>query len=331
MTSVGDELYARLQVAPQASPQEVEAAYQRLAGLYSPARLQDAPAEFQELGARRRADLAEAFAVLRDPLARAEYDRSPSGPPAIEMIDYRPLPPAGKRERPSPSVPLPAVTPRADRVVAGKRSPRSLLAPLVTILVVFAILLLVALSGVRVQSGRAALATPAIPDLTLPYSSPQVQEARRQAEASQNPEDWMALGNMLFDNVMIMRERAPLSPQYVGALPQWLKTTAAYSRALELGAGPVARADLAVAYLYYGLGADEPAAINEATAQIEQARKDGPDEPRVLLNYGLVMVGLNPPREADAIAAWRRLAEVAPDSFEAQRAQDLLASYGSTS
>lgn len=331
MTVVGDDLYARLQVASEASPEEVEAAYQRLADLYSPERLEDAPAEFQELGARRRTDLAEAFAVLRDPLARAEYDRALRGPAVIETIDYRPLPPAGKRERPSPSVPLPAVTPRADRVVAGKRSPRSLLAPLATGVVVLGILLLLALSGVRVQSGQAALATPAIPDLTLPYSSAQVQEARRQAEASQSPDDWLALGNILYDNVMIMRERAPLSPQYLGALPQWLQTTAAYSRALELGAGPAARADLAVAYLYYGLGANEQAAIDEATTQIEQARKDGPDEPRVLLNYGLVMVGLNPPRDAEAIAAWRRLAEVAPNSFEAQRAQDLLASYGSSS
>jgi hypothetical protein len=93
----------------------------------------------------------------------------------------------------------------------------------------------------------------------------------------------------------------------------------------------VARADLAVAYLYYGLGANEQAAIDEATAQIEQARADGPDEPRVLLNYGLVMAGLNPPREAQAIEAWRRIIEVAPDSVEAQRAQDLIASYGSTS
>lgn len=330
MTVVGDDLYTRLQVASEASSEEVEAAYRRLAALYSPERLHDAPAEFQELGARRRSDLAEAFAVLGNPLSRAEYDRALSAPAVVETLDYRPLPPAGKRERPSPSVPLPAITPRADRAIAGKRVQRSLLVPLVTGVMVLGILLLLALSGVRVQSGRAALATPPIPDLTLPYSTAQVQEARRQAEASQTPEDWMALGNILYDNVMIMRERAPLSPQYLGALPQWLQATAAYSRALELGAGPAARADLAVAYLYYGLGANQQVAIDEATAQIEQARKDGPDQPRVLLNYGLVMVGLNPPREAEAIAAWRRLAEVAPDSFEARRAQDLIASYGSS-
>jgi tetratricopeptide (TPR) repeat protein len=331
MTAVGDDLYARLQVAPQASPDEVEAAYARLADLYSPERLQDAPPEFQELGVRRRADLAEAFAVLRDPLARAEYDRARSGPPVVETLDYRPLPPAGKHERLSPSVPLPAVAVRPERTAAGKRSPRSLLGPLAIGAVVLGILLVLVLNGVRIQSGPSALATPAIPNLTLPYTPAQVQEARQRAEASQKPEDWKMLGDILYDNVMIMRERAPLSPQYLGALPQWLQSTAAYSRALELGAGPVARADLAVAYLYYGLGANEQAAIDEATAQIEQARADGPDEPRVLLNYGLVMAGLNPPREAQAIEAWRRIIEVAPDSVEAQRAQDLIASYGSTS
>jgi tetratricopeptide (TPR) repeat protein len=330
MIATGEDLYARLQVAPGASAEEIEAAFSRLSDLYSIERLQDAPAEFQDLGARRREELSEAIRVLRDPAARAEYDRSRNGQPAVEVFDYAPLPPARKRERPSPSVPLPAVTARPEGA-ASRRAPRSLLGPLLTGAVLLGVLLLLLLSGVRVEGGPAALATPPIPNLVSPYSPAQVQEARQRAEASTDPADWMALGNMLFDNVEIMRERAPLSPQYLGALQQWLQTTAAYSRALELGAGPVARADLAVALFYYGLGANEQAALADATRQIEQAYNEGPDEPRVLLNYGLIMAGLNPPRRAEAVEAWRRLVEVAPETSEGQRAKDLLASYGSGS
>ena len=331
MIATGEDLYARLQVAPGASAEEIEAAFSRLSDLYSAERLQDAPAEFQELAAQRREELSEAIRVLRNPVARAEYDRSRSAQPAVEVFDYTPLPPARKRERPSPSVPLPAITARPERATASRRAPRSLLGPLLTGTVLLGVLLLLLLSGVRVQGGRAALATPPIPNLVAPYSAAQVQEARQRAEASTDPADWVALGNMLYDNTEIMRERAPLSPQYVGALPQWLQTTAAYSRALELGAGPVARADLAVALFYYGLGANEQAALADATRQVEQAYEEGPDEPRVLLNYGLIMVGLDPPRRAEAVEAWRRLVEIAPETFEGQRARDLLASYGSAS
>ncbi len=39
------------------------------------------------------------------------------------------------------------------------------------------------------------------------------------------------------------------------------------------------------------------------------------------------MVGINPPREAEALAAWRRLVEIAPDSFEAQQAGALIGAY----
>ena len=331
MIVTGEDLYARLQVAPDAPAEEIEAAFSRLSDQYSPERLADAPVEFQDLALRRREELVEAVTVLRDPLARAEYDRSRGGPAAVETLDYAPLPPARKRERPSPSVPLPVVTARPERAAGGRRAPRSLLGPLITALVLLGVLLLLVLSGVRVQGGQAALATPGIPNLVLPYSAAQVQEARQRADGSTDPADWVALGNMLYDNVEIMRERAPLSPQYLGALPQWLQTTAVYSRALELGAGPEARADLAVAFFYYGLGANEPAAAAEAIMHIEQAYKEGPDEPRVLLNYGMIMVGIDPPRTADAVRAWRRLTEVAPESFEAQRAKDLLTSYGSTS
>ncbi len=334
MVAVDEDFYALLQVPPDASQEEIAAAYGRLRDLYSPERLQGGPAEFEQLAARRREELQRAFSVLQEPERRAAYDRARSPAPLPDVLDFRPLPPARRRERPSPSIPLPAIDPaaRSRRVPraegGGQRGRRSVVAPLLFGSAMLALLLLLVLSGVRTQSGRAALATPPIPNLALPYTEAQVREARTRAEGSRDPEAWVALGNMLFDNMETMRERAPLSPQYLNALPRWIEVTQTYSRALELGAGPAARADLAISRFYYGLGTNDQASVAQAVAEAEQARASGPDDPRVLMNYGLILVGLNPPREREAVEAWRHLVAVAPQSFEAQRARELIAAYG---
>ena len=310
MVEASEDLYAVLQASPT---------------VYSPERLRNGPPEFQQLAAERRMDIEQAYAVLGDAERRSAYDRSRMRPAEVATLDFRPLPPAQGRERPSPSIPLP---PKASTVLSrAQRGRRSLVAPLITAAVTLAVLLVIVLSGVRIQSGAQALATPVIPNLVLPYTPEQVAEARSRAETSNDPEAWVAFGNVLFDNIQIMRERAPLSPQYRNALPQWLEVSETYSRAIELGAGPVARVDLALAQFYYGIGANDPASIDRAAAEAERALADGPDEPRVLLNYGLIMVGVNPPREAEALAAWRHLVELAPDSFEAQQASALIGAY----
>ena len=321
-----EDLYALLEAPPEASREEIEAAYRRLDELYSPERMARSPLEFQELAGRRREDLQAAYAVLGDPARRAAYDQGRRAAPAAAVLDYRPLPAAQRRERPSPSIPLPSV--ETGVIERPRRGRRSLLLPLLIAAATLAVLLVIVLSGVRTYGGTTALATPAIPGLELPYTVDQVREARARAEGSNDAAAWSALGNILYDNTEMLREQAPLSPQYLGALPQWLDATQAYSRALELGAGPSARADLALAQYYYGVGANNPAFVEQALVEAERALQDGPDDPRVLLNYGLVVAGLNPPRDEEARRAWRHLVAGAPDSFEAARARTLLAAYG---
>ncbi len=329
MVVADEDFYALLQVSSAAPAEEIAAAYARLDELYSPERLRDGPPEFQQLALRRREELSAAYLVLGDPERRVAYDRSRAPSRAPEALDFSPLPPARRRERPSPSIALPALPERVWPRQAGRgRRGRSIMPPLLIGATLLGILLFIVLSGVRVQSGAAALATPAIPDLQLPYTESQLEEARDRATNAKDPAAWVTLGDMLYDNMQIVRERAPLSPQYLGALPQWLAAADAYRRGLELGAGPAARADLAMALFAYSVGAGDAATMASAVEAAQQAFTDGPDDSRVLLNYGLIMAEAQPPRVAEAQAAWGRLLRVAPQSSEAQRAAELLAAYG---
>ncbi len=322
-----EDLYALLQVAPDASQDEIGAAYARLRELYSAERLQSGPSEFQELAARRREELQTAYVVLNDPQRRAEYDARHRPASVAAPLDYRPLPPANRRERPSPSIPLPAVGGSTrDRVRRGRRS---LVTPLMVSGTVLAVLLVVVLTNIHTSSGPGALATPPIPNLQLPYDAGQLRDAGARAKQANDAQAWATYGDMLYDNMEQMRERAPTAPQYLGQLPQWLDATQAYSRALELGAGPATRADLALTLFYYGVGSNDKAYTERSVVEAQRALKAGPDDPRVLLNYGLILAGLNPPRETDALVAWRHLISVAPQSPEAGRARDLVAVYGS--
>ncbi|MDQ5850766.1 MAG: DnaJ domain-containing protein, partial [Chloroflexota bacterium] len=74
MVAADEDLYALLQVPPDASQEEIAAAYGRLRDLYSPERLQGGPAEFEQLAARRREELQQAYAVLQETARRAAYD-----------------------------------------------------------------------------------------------------------------------------------------------------------------------------------------------------------------------------------------------------------------
>ena len=330
LTVVADEdLYALLQVSSTATDEEIAAAYAHLDALYTPERLRDGPPEFQQLALQRREELRAAYLVLGDPERRVAYDHSRASARAPEALDFSPLPPARRRERPSPSIALPSLGERTALRQAGQgRRARSIVPPLLVGATMLGILLFIVLSGVRVQSGAAALSTPAIPDLQLPYTEAQVEDARDRATNAKDPAAWVTLGDMLYDNMQTVRERAPLSPQYLGALPQWLAAADAYRRGLELGAGPAARADLAIALFAYSVGAGDAATMESAVEESQQAFADGPDDPRVLLNYGLIMAEAQPPRAAEAQAAWQRLLRIAPQSPEAQRAAQLLAAYG---
>lgn len=314
------DLYALLEVPPEADAEMLAAAYARRQASYSPDLLVDAPAEFQSLAAQRRAALADAYAVLADPRRRAAYDASRASPHAGALLDYRPLPPAHRKERPSPSAP-----PVAGVAAPAERARRpSIVLPLVVGLGLLSLLLLLVLSGVRVRADSRALATPAIPDLKLPFSEQQLRDARVRAVDSKLAQPWLELGNMLFDNTEQLRERAPLGPQYLGALDGWIQATQAYSRALELGAGPDTRADLALARFYFGVAKQDRRSIDDAVVEAQRAWQQAPDDPRVLFNYGTILLGLTPPRTAEGLQKWQRLITVAPTSPLADQARPLL-------
>ena len=91
-TRPADALYVRLEVAPDASPQQIVSAYRRLAhGAHPDVHPADPEA------AHRFREITEAYDVLSDPFRRAAYDRFRSG----ERRDV--APPVRVVRRPEPS------------------------------------------------------------------------------------------------------------------------------------------------------------------------------------------------------------------------------------
>ncbi len=319
--------YDVLQVAPSASTDEIAAAYDRLHTMYDPDRLQGGPPEFEVLARQKRAELDAAYAVLGDPARRTVFDQQNNGASRGQatVLDYRPLPPARGQERSAPVAER--ETQRAERVVrrAGVRGwlPGALVA-----LGGLAFVLLLVFSNVRANGSPEALATPQITSVQLRFTPAQIEQFRRAAEVSNTAETWMALGNALFDNLQTLRENVPQSPQYQGALAQWLEAAQAYERSLALEENEVVRSDLALTLWTYGTDVDDEASRRRALAEAEQAVERGVNEPRALINYGLVFAGSDPPRVDDAAALWQRVVDAAPDTQEAARAQQLLQNYG---
>jgi curved DNA-binding protein CbpA len=319
--------YGLLQVPPHASLDEITAAYERLQALYSTERLQGGPPEFEELARQKRADLDAAYAVLSDPMQRATYDRQHGHVVAeTAVLDYRPLPPARGQERPSPMVS--DVEPaRVDRALrrAGARGwvPGALVA-----LSGLAFLLLLIFSNVRADGNQQALATPTIANIRLPFAQNQIEQFRAAAETSDTAQTWAALGNALFDNLQTLRENAPQSPQYQGLREQWLEAAQAYERSLALEENETVRSDYALALLSYGIDADDQDRRQQAIAEADRATQRGVEDPRALINYGLVLAQGDASRVGEAAALWRRATEIAPGSPEATRARALLQNYG---
>ena len=86
-------LYEILNVTPEAEPVVIEAAYRALMKKYHP---DQAPAEAS--AAASAAEINRAFAVLRDPQRRADYDRREwTGRQDITLARYQPPPPAAGR------------------------------------------------------------------------------------------------------------------------------------------------------------------------------------------------------------------------------------------
>ena len=79
--------YELLEVAPDASADEIKRAFRREIAKYHPDKVQHLGKEFQEIAAHKAAELTRAYKTLTDPAARAEYDSD--GEPG-EAIPPRP-------------------------------------------------------------------------------------------------------------------------------------------------------------------------------------------------------------------------------------------------
>jgi curved DNA-binding protein CbpA len=325
MAQQTQDYYALLELPPRASADEINAAYARLSDLYSSERLAGTAPELQAQAAQRRAQLEAAYQVLTHPDRRAAYDQQREHPQAADELDYRPLPPARCQER-AATAPSPVSQPvRAAR----RQGVAAWLPPLIVAIGLLALLLVIVLSGVRTSGDASALATPTplLRGAQLPFLPEEIVQLRQTAESGNTAAAWTEFGNALFDNMQTLREYAPQSPQYRSGLHGWLEVVQAYDRALALQGNAGTRADRALALFNYGTDASDPQRVAEALAEVEHGMQGGVREPRALLNYGLILALHNPPRIEDALAQWRTILEVAPQSNEARQAQSLLQTY----
>jgi curved DNA-binding protein CbpA len=86
MNDTHPDPYAVLGVAPTATTQQINRAYRRLLRRHHPDTRSGAAVADAPLGTASLADLLTAYAVLRDPVTRAEHDRSrlPAPEPALQ-------------------------------------------------------------------------------------------------------------------------------------------------------------------------------------------------------------------------------------------------------
>lgn len=363
------DFYETLQVHPRADAEAIRAAYERLRERYDPAHLEGAADELQLLARRRRDEIERAFTVLGDAERRREYDlelaeRGPRPAVAIAdepvpddeaLIDYRPLPPARRQERPAEFNPQPMLSPaRAARSVgrnAGTPAPLWLVPALIVAVATFAIVLVTLMT--TVLNAPPPVADSSAPQILDPNATPaaqpstsveqvinqfegQVVAARQVAgEVPENVNAWVELGNALYDSTVVVLERLEAGDQslqsvYVERLPRWLEAADAYDRALELQPdNTVVRSSRAASLCYYGQGINDQSYVQQGLAEAAQAVTAGPEEGRALLSQGLCLVADDPPQTQAALENWQRLV-VLPnaDPRLVFQARQLIADYG---
>jgi cytochrome c-type biogenesis protein CcmH/NrfG len=337
---MAQDYYETLQVHPKADSDAIQAAYERLRSMYDPARLEGVADELIAI-AQQKLDLIEkAYAVLVDPVRRSDYDRSrgiakpvlPAAQPEIDVptgpaiLDYRPLPPAGRSERPRDFVHEPLVRTNTPRTGTS------------TAIAVLAVLLSVVISSSLLITNWSAItapATPAQPGVTPTASALDQYEiaiAQAKQATEQTPTDsqaWILLGNQLYDSAQIVRENMPDSTLYQQRLPRWLEASQAYDRALALQPDNASvRADRGASLCYYGAGVGDQTFITQGIKDVRSAVQARPDDPLIQLNLGNCLINALPPQTDEAIATWQRVAQLAPvDSAIAQRARELIGQY----
>ncbi|WP_322489996.1 J domain-containing protein [Chloroflexus sp.] len=339
------DYYELLQVHPNADAEAIRAAYERLRERYVPERLEGAADELVELARQRRDEIERAYSVLSNPQRRAEYDRqlnetlrpappaasskAATPPPPVdddELIDFRPLPPARRQERPPDFNPQPYLsaqsrrdTPRRGRT-ATKAQPVWLLPSLIVAAATFSIVLGTLISTMVVAPVATA---PNTPTATIVSPTPTLREVLTQfdgqviaaqqvaVQVPDNPNAWINLGNALFDSVVYVREQlatgdAETQRIYQERLPRWLEAVDAYRKALELQPGnDVVRADIAASLCYYGLDTGNPQRAQEGLDEAEQALHAAPQDARVLLSHGICLIAVDPPQTERALQQWR--------------------------
>src|SRR5690242_5343137 len=121
MASDADDLYEVLGLAPGASDEEIDAAYSRLqAGLTASAATSPAATEVLR---RRRLRLANAYAILGDPEARAAYDVRQGLAPPVSAAPAPPIVPAPAAPNAPPAIPPTPAPPQAAPAEVGIMAP----------------------------------------------------------------------------------------------------------------------------------------------------------------------------------------------------------------
>ncbi len=339
------DYYELLQVHPRADAEVIQAAYERLRVRYDPARMEGAADELQQLARQRRDEIALAYTVLSDRERRAAYDSERAARATVEaqasgtdgtaeqVIDYRPLPPARRQERPEGfnaqamiAVPHQAGSAATRGRSTGRKQPMwlvpSLLVAVATFGIVLGTLLSTALSPQPAASNgpqildpnaTAAAPTPTFDEVVNQFEGQLVAARQVAAQVPDNPNAWTELGNALYDSVIVVRERLDRGEPtaqtlYVERLPRWLEAADAYRKALALEPGnSVARADLATSLCYYGQGINDQSYVQQGLAEAQQAVTDNPEEGRALLSAGICYILGDPPQTEQALEQWQRL------------------------
>ncbi|WP_448541615.1 J domain-containing protein [Roseiflexus sp.] len=317
------DYYEILQVSPDADSDTICAAYRRLRDQYDPEKLSGAAKELVELAQQRLAVIEEAHAALSDPQRRAQYDaQRRAASPVEEVLDYRPLPPAQHTERPRNFNPRPKLAqPLSTDQIAG---------PAVTVIAILAVVLVSIISAlIMTGGGRTPIAAaPTATASMMDALETMIARAREFAEQNENDaQAWVDYANLLYDSVQIVREQAPESVLYQQRLPRWIEAAKAYERVLELDPeNAVARGDLGASRCFYGAGSGDQTFVIEGLKDLEAAVAARPEDTRLLLNLGLCLSSVQPPRTEEAIEVWKRIITLAPTgspiAVEAQRLID---------
>ncbi|HVL66676.1 MAG TPA: J domain-containing protein [Vicinamibacterales bacterium] len=108
--------YELLGLEPAAEPDAIKRAFRREIARYHPDKVQHLGPEFQEIASTRAAELTEAYRVLMDAAARAQYDES-----LLSPVQPSPPPPPAPPHPAAPPDPVPPRAPAPDRKITREQ------------------------------------------------------------------------------------------------------------------------------------------------------------------------------------------------------------------